>query len=149
MMKFRGFSAGAALSLLVGGAFAQAPMPDFSGNDAHWIYDPDSKCWAANPNPEPGESISWTGACENNLLTGQGVLTWYLNGRIDGRDEGQFKNGELSGHGRLFFADGAFFEGEFPGEGVLTAPDGTKVRAQSVKESAGWSIEEIVVNPPV
>jgi hypothetical protein len=72
-----------------------------------------------------------------------------LNGRIDGRDEGEFKNGELSGHGRLFFADGAFFEGEFPGEGVLTAPNGRKVPARSVKESTGWSIEEIVPNPPV
>jgi hypothetical protein len=69
-----------------------------------------------------------------------------LNGKVSGRDVGGFKNGELTGHGRIFFADGASFEGEFPGEGVLTAPDGRKVRAQSVKEPAGWSIEQITSN---
>ena len=99
--------------------------------------------------PQNGESIRWSGACENMLITGQGVLTWYENGRISGRDEGQFKNGELSGHGRIFFEDGASFEGEFPGVGILTAPDGKRVRAQSVKEPTGWDIEEILENPPV
>lgn len=137
----------AGLVLLAGAAAAQPATPDFSGNDPHWIEDKSAHCWAANPNPEMGKSITWTGACEGGLLTGMGTLTWYLNGRIDGRDEGEFKNGELSGHGRMYFGDGAFYEGEFPGEGVLTAPDGTKVRAQSIREAAGWSIEQIVAPP--
>jgi hypothetical protein len=121
---------------------AQSPRPDFSGRDPHWIEDTIHHCWAANPDPEPGETITWTGGCEGNLLSGQGVLTWYVNGRLAGRDEGQFKNGQLSGHGRISFADGASFEGEFPGSGVLTLPDGRKVAAQSIREQAGWSIEQ-------
>ena len=58
-----------------------------------------------------------------------------------GRDEGNFTRGELSGHGRISFADGAVFEGEFPGRGLLTLPNGDHVNAVSVKEMAGWSIE--------
>jgi len=124
------------------GAPGRAAEPDFSGNDPHWIEDPVNHCWAANPTPEPGETISWSGGCEGNLLSGEGILTWYSNGRVAGRDEGQFKNGQLSGRGRIVFADGAFFDGDFPGTGVLTLPDGRKVAAQSIKEQAGWSIEE-------
>jgi hypothetical protein len=135
--------AGLVAVLLGSLAQAQPRIPDFSGNDAHWIEDKTSHCWAANPDPAPNETISWTGGCENMLLSGEGTLTWYENGRVMGRDEGVFRNGELTGHGKISFADGASFEGEFPGEGVLTAPDGRKVRAQSVKEAAGWSVEQI------
>jgi hypothetical protein len=81
------------------------------------------------------------------LVTGEGTLTWYLNGRPVGSDQGRFKNGQLSGHGRITFADGANFEGEFPGRGVLTLPDGQKVQAQSIEEAAGWSIEQAPTAP--
>jgi len=122
-------------------AEAQTAMPDLSGRDPHWIEDEDSACWAANPDPEPGESIMWTGPCENGLISGQGILNWYLNGRLVGRDEGNFKAGELFGHGRISSL-GASYEGEFPGRGVLTLPDGSQIEAMSVKEAAGWSIAQ-------
>jgi len=144
--RFDGISLGIGLSLLAAGANAQPGTLGFSPKDSRWIEDKASHCWAANPTPEEGETISWTGGCRSNLLSGEGTLTWYLNGKVSGRDVGEFKNGELTGHGRIFFADGASFEGEFPGQGVLTAPDGRKVRAQSVKERAGWSIEQITSN---
>jgi hypothetical protein len=147
MTKLSGLCMASALCFLAAGAAAQTLPPDLSGRDSHWIQDKDSRCWAANPNPQEGEAISWKGTCENNLASGPGTLTWYLNGRVTGRDEGVFKNGELSGHGKIFFEDGTSFEGEFPGEGVLTAPDGRKVPAQSVKERTGWSIEQLTANP--
>jgi hypothetical protein len=127
--------------LLASSAWAQTG-PDLSGNNPNWIKDNGSNCWAANPDPSPGETISWTGGCENNLLSGTGTLTWYINGKAVGRDEGTFKNGELSGHGRLSFADGASYEGDFPGKGVLTLPNGQKIQAESIHEKAGWSIEQ-------
>ena len=117
-------------------------QPDFSGRDAHWIKDEASGCWAANPDPEPLETITWSGQCTDMLLNGPGTLSWYLDGRLIGRDEGNFVRGELSGYGKISFADGAAFEGEFPGRGVLTLPNGKRVDAVSVKESAGWSIEQ-------
>jgi len=117
-------------------------QPDLSGRDPHWIRDEASRCWAANPDPEPLETISWSGGCVDMLLSGTGTLSWYLDGRLIGRDEGNFVRGELSGHGKISFADGATFEGEFPGRGVLTLPSGNRIDAVSVKESAGWSIEQ-------
>lgn len=122
-------------------AAAADAQPDLSGRDPHWIKDATTGCWAANPDPEPLESITWTGQCADGLLSGAGTLSWYANGKLIGRDEGNFARGELSGHGKISFADGAVFEGEFPGRGMLTLPNGARVDAISVKESAGWSIE--------
>ncbi|HEX5278695.1 MAG TPA: hypothetical protein VFW28_01325 [Micropepsaceae bacterium] len=128
-----------AAALATTSAIAQ---PDFSGRDPHWIKDEASGCWAANPDPEPLESITWSGQCMGMLVSGQGVLSWYLDGRLVGRDEGNFIGGELSGHGKISFANGASYEGDFPGRGVMTLPNGNHVDAVSVKESAGWSIEQ-------
>jgi hypothetical protein len=119
-----------------------AAGPDLSGADPHWIADERSHCFAGNPDPQGDESVHWTGACENGLVSGPGTLTWYRSGRIEGRDEEIFRAGILAGHGRIIQADGAIFEGEFPGEGVLTLPDGRHVAAHSLRETAGWSIEE-------
>lgn len=120
---------------------------DLSGADPHWIKDPMSGCWAADPDPEPGESIAWSGACVDDLASGEGKLTWYENGRITGTDEGTFKAGELSGHARITRADGNSYEGDFPGSGTITRPDGTHVPGISIKERAGWSVEE--ARPPI
>jgi hypothetical protein len=140
-MQF-GFVAAFGLAALMASSASAQAAPDLSGNDAHWIKDNGSNCWAANPDPSPGETITWTGACENNLLSGPGTLTWYINGKAIARDEGNFRSGELSGHGRLSFADGANYEGDFPGKGTLTLPSGQKIQAESIHEAAGWSIEQ-------
>ena len=136
------FIAAFGLAALMGSSALAQTAPDLSGNDPNWIKDNGSNCWAANPDPSPGETIIWSGGCQNNLLNGPGTLTWYINGKAVGRDEGNFRNGELSGHGRLSFADGANYEGEFPGKGVLTLPNGQKIQAESIHEKAGWSIEQ-------
>lgn len=121
---------------------AALAAPDLSGADPHWIKDSASGCWAADPEPEPGESIAWSGACAGGLVSGEGKLTWYKNGRITGTDEGNFKAGEISGHARILRADGTSYEGDFPGAGTITRADGSKVPGVSIKERAGWSIEE-------
>ena len=129
-------------------AMAQEARPDLSGNDPHWIEDTVSQCWAANPQPQGNETISWSGACEDRLLSGPGTLTWSQNGRISARDEGTFREGRLAGRGKISTADGATYEGDFPGQGVLTLPDGRKIRAQTVRESTGWTIEAPVPEQP-
>ena len=140
----------AALLALSAPAAAQTdePKPDLSGNDPHWIEDTVRQCWAANPHPEGNESISWTGACEGGLISGPGTLTWSQNGRVTGRDEGTFKDGRLTGRGRIISADGTSYEGDFPGTGVLTLPDGQKLRAQTVREFSGWTIEAPIPEQP-
>jgi len=44
--------------------------------------------------------------------------------------------------------DGASYDGEFPGRGVLTLPDGRKVPAQTVREFTGWTIEAPIREDP-
>ena len=136
------------LACLAFSALAQSATPDLSGRDPHWIKDAAKNCWAADPDPQAGETVTWTGACAGGLVNGQGTLTWYLNGRLFGRDEGTFKNGELFGHGRITRVNGASFEGEFPGKGVITLPGGQKVSAVSIKEAVGWSIEQSPSSSP-
>ena len=46
-------------------------QPDLSGRDPHWIRDDATGCWAANPDPEPFETITWTGQCTDGLLSGK------------------------------------------------------------------------------
>jgi hypothetical protein len=119
--------------------------PDLSGKDPRWIEDKVAHCWAGNPHPQPNEAIYWSGACDqNHLVTGEGTLTWLENGQITGRDVGTFKNGIMTGHGKISAVDGTSYEGDFPGTGVLTLPDGRKVPARSVREPSGWTIEEPV-----
>ena len=133
------------VAALSGAAWAQnAPdvPPDLTGKSPFWIQDRVSMCWAANPHPRENESISWDGACAGGLLSGPGTLTWSSDGRITGRDIGTFKDGRLSGKGRIIATDGTAYEGDFPGNGVLTLPDGRKVPARSVRDASGWSIEE-------
>ena len=125
--------------------FGEGPIaPDLSGNDSHWIRDPDSGCVAANPAPVEGESISWSGPCVDGLIAGRGTLTWYEGGRIKAHDVGVFARGALTGHGLIEHIDGTRYEGDFPGEGTLSFPDGTMFRARTLWNGYGWAIEALV-----
>jgi hypothetical protein len=117
--------------------------PDLTGNDPHWIEDKVAHCWVGNPDPQLGESVSWSGACMAGLATGPGVVTWYRNGRVEGRDSGTYKGGILTGQGKISSSNGTSFEGDFPGKGILTLSDGLKLPAQSIRENGGYSIEQI------
>jgi hypothetical protein len=122
-------------------AYAQTVTPDLSGKDAHWIKDEKSNCWAANPEPQAGESIIWVGPCEKGVASGEGTLIWYQDGKIAGRDEGNFKDGALIGRGRMQRSDGTSFEGSFPGRGTLTLPSGEQMQAEAVRQPAGWRFQ--------
>ena len=141
MRCFQSVVLGAVLLALDMGVI-QAAIPDLSGKDPHWIQDPKTHCWAANPDPAENETITWTGGCQNNLLSGQGTLTWYLNGEVGGRDIGTFKDGQLTGRGAIEFSDGARYEGDFPGYGVLSTPSGRKFPAEAIDEDPGWSVRQ-------
>jgi hypothetical protein len=117
--------------------------PDLTGKDPHWIEDRVAHCWVGNPDPQVGESVSWSGACMAGLATGPGVVTWYRNGRVEGRDSGTYQGGILAGRGKISSANGTSFEGDFPGKGILTLSDGLKLPAQSILENGGYSVEQI------
>ena len=132
---------GALVAVIGCSAYAQKAAPDLSGQDPHWIKDEKSDCSAANPDPQPGETIIWVGPCEKGVATGEGTLIWYKDGKIAGRDEGNFQDGALIGRGRMQRSEGITFEGSFPGRGVLTLPDGRQLAAESVRQPAGWRFQ--------
>jgi hypothetical protein len=125
------------------GASAQLLKPDFKSPQKYWIEDTEKHCWFADPDPAPGETVAWSGpACNGALAKGEGELVWTRDGKVFERDAGIYDNGMLAGQGSIQFEDGAKYVGLFPGDGVLTLPDGQRFAAISVKEIAGWSIEQ-------
>ena len=129
--------------LAASAASAQLLKPDFKSPEKYWIEDKAKHCWFADPDPTPNESIVWSGpACNGALAKGDGEVVWTRDGKTVERDMGSYENGMLAGMGSIQFEDGAKYVGGFPGEGVLTLPNGQRFAAISVKEVAGWSIEQ-------
>ncbi|MGQ0579912.1 MAG: hypothetical protein ACT4PQ_13535 [Betaproteobacteria bacterium] len=118
--------------------------------DVAWIAD-SRGCKVANPFPQPGETIEWSGTCKNGFADGDGVLKWFVNGtpsdrydgtlrqgwaegngtllREAGRYVGEWKRSLQDGKGRYDAADGSWYEGEWQdgqphGYGQYQAPDG-------------------------
>jgi hypothetical protein len=85
---------------------AQTPEPG-------WIADATSGCRVWNTAPQPNESISWTGACRNNLAQGHGVLQWSKDGKPGSRYEGEYRDGNMNGHGVYTWARGDRYDGEY------------------------------------
>jgi hypothetical protein len=77
-----------------------------------WIKDKNG-CRVRNANPQPNESVAWSGACPDGVAGGRGVLQWYLNGKPNGRYEGELRNGRATGHGVSVAANGDRYDGEW------------------------------------
>ncbi|MGP8438083.1 hypothetical protein ACT2FY_08795 [Paraburkholderia fungorum] len=87
---------------------AEQSCPDLSGNDPHWIKVTGSNCWTYALVPM-GASVTWTGACTEQLVSGSGTLKWY------------------SGSGNLMTtAAGSFSDGMLNGAAILTSYDDSK-----------------------
>lgn len=102
----------------------EAPKPD-------WITTTNQPCKVWNPEPQPDESVTWSGDCTDGFATGKGVLRWTEDGKPDVVFDGEYRNGKRNGHGVLTTPDGEIFDGEYRndkrnGHGVLTTPDGEK-----------------------
>ena len=88
-------------------------------------------CGVVNPDPKPGESITWTGGCRDGLADGPGTLQW-SQGDVRGTTYvGAMSSGKLVGQGVETFTNGARFEGMFvdgrrDGHGVFTWPGGMR-----------------------
>ena len=104
-------------------AWAQTPK-------GGWIADPHTGCRVWDASPEPNETITWSGSCKDGLAQGRGTLQWVQNGTPLERDEGEWRDGKLNGHGTEVFPDGTRFDGEWRdgksnGVGQLVGPRGT------------------------
>jgi hypothetical protein len=103
-------------------------------DDAAWIADK-SGCKVANPFPQSGESITWSGQCKNGTADGEGILQWYVDGNATDRYEGTLVDGWAEGKGTLTRADGGRYAGEWKhslqdGDGRYDGPDGSWYEGQ-------------------
>jgi len=87
-----------------------------------WITASNQPCKIWNPQPQPNESVTWSGGCKDGFATGQGVLRWTENGKPDVQYEGVYANGKRNGHGVLITPDGKRIEGVWVND-ELVPPD--------------------------
>lgn len=111
---------------IVAAGLLLTPIAAFA-QGAGWIADARTGCNVANANPQPDESVTWSGGCVNGVAQGHGVLQWYENKRPAERYEGDMRGGDMSGNGVLVSGDGGHFEGTFrngkaDGLGTWTSP---------------------------
>src|SRR5260370_36486032 len=76
-----------------------------------WIADSRSGCRVWNPFPKQKESITWSGACQNGLAQGRGILQWLWDNQPGSRYEGELRDGKFNGRGVFTDANGRY-EGE-------------------------------------
>ena len=103
-----------------------------------WTADPATGCTAWNPNPQPGETITWSGACVDGKASGEGTLTYVQNGAAAQTITcSSFVEGKCSGKQKITLADGTTNEGEvssgsWQGKLVVTKPNGDRFEWQFV-----------------
>jgi TonB family protein len=110
--------------LISGGTAQNAAAPD-------WIADIQTGCRVWNANPQPDESVTWSGPCANQLAQGRGTLQWFRSGLPTSRYEGEFRDGKRNGTGIVTYGNGMRFEGEYRdnrlnGSGTYTDSNGNR-----------------------
>ena len=101
---------GAATILLVSvQAVAQTDSPAPPG----WITATNKPCKIWNPQPQPNESVTWSGLCKDGFASGKGVLHWTENGKPDLEFDGEYANGKRNGFGVMITPDGQRSAGEW------------------------------------
>src|ERR1700721_3190158 len=90
-----GIIAGAAILFVSFEAAAQTRNPPPPG----WITATNQPCRIWNPEPQPDESVTWSGPCKDGLASGKGILRWTENGKPDAVFDGEYAGGKPNGAG--------------------------------------------------
>lgn len=72
-----------------------------------------SDCRYRDQYPDRRKTIRWSGACVDGWASGPGVLTWFHDGRYDGRAEATLVDGRIEGRARIAWRDGRRLDGNF------------------------------------
>src|SRR5216683_8306341 len=110
-MKFFSVIATATAAILFG-TFQSVAQTDKPA-PPDWITTTNQPCKVWNPEPQPNESVTWSGPCKDGLASGKGILFWTENGKPDVEYDGEYANGKRNGHGVLITPDGKRIEGEW------------------------------------
>lgn len=87
-----------------------------SVSEPRWQQATNVECLVWNPQPDPGDTVTWTGPCVAGKANGAGteVFRYLDHGTLkEQRYVGTMTAGKLQGHGTLYFDNGDQFEGEF------------------------------------
>ena len=87
-----------------------------------WITAANQPCKIWNPEPQPDESVTWSGGCEGGFASGQGVLRWTENGKPDVEFDGEYAKGKRNGPGVIITPDGRRMAGVWVDDEQLAAP---------------------------
>ena len=106
--------------------------PDLSGGV--WAVAEDGACKLWNAYPEPGEKVSWTGACKDGKASGMGRVVW-KSARGESTYDGEYRAGNIHGRGIYVWPSGARYEGEWKsgkwhGRGTYTWPNGSRYEGE-------------------
>ena len=96
-----------------------------------WSVETLHGCRVWNPEPQPNETVTWSGSCPNGVANGFGVEQWFQDGRPSNRIEGVYRDGKLGGMVTIQYPNGSSYSGEFRdnrfnGEGTYTWKSGDR-----------------------
>ena len=115
---------------------------------AKWFPTSKTNCLVWNPEPQPKETVIWSGECLYGKVNGIGVLSWsngdeyigeYKDGNMHGQGTyawekgdqytGEWKKNSFHGQGNFIYGDGdkyigGYKDGKFHGKGIYTFANG-------------------------
>ena len=125
-----GIAAGGNMGRLPGAAFrADETCAGKPAGSACWMEIAQRpECYVWNENPQPADSVTWTGECAGGLAQGTGTLTWTSDGNQQ-TETGRLQNGTYNGYWVIRFPsgqiqEGPYVDGEQNGHWVLRFADG-------------------------
>ena len=95
--------------------------------EAKWFPTDKINCLVWNPEPQPQETVTWSGECSNGKVNGVGILSWSNGDKYIG----EYQDGNM--HGQVTYAwekkdqyTGEWQNNNFHGKGTFTYGDGDK-----------------------
>ncbi len=121
---------GLAIAFVVVIASTRAPTPNTASNPG-WIADKITGCNIWNPDPQPNESVTWSGPCVAGEAFGQGVEQWYNKESVGNRIEGTIRFNRFQGNVTVNYPSGQKFVGTISDNGkiehgTMYSPDGSE-----------------------
>ena len=100
----------------------------------NWIVAENQACQIYKPNLQPGDTVTWSGACVDGKASGEGRFTWRGN-HGENVYQGEFLAGRIHGRGLYRWAVGACYDGELRdgrqhGPGTQTWPRGGRYQGE-------------------
>ena len=111
---------------------AAASLKPFGPN---WIIAENQPCQASNHEPIPGETYTWSGACVDGKVSGEGRGVFHLPDDRKDVYEGRMRDGKKHGQGIFTWAKGTRYEGEWRynkphGYGIYTDTAGDRFEGE-------------------